>query len=66
MDLRLLDCSWMERQQGSQSGHRGRRRAYVGRVLAAIVHSAMLALVFIGVVMFGFQAWINNVQNLAQ
>ena len=33
-------------------------------ILAAIVHSAMLALVFIGVVMFGFQAWINNVQTL--
>jgi ACS family hexuronate transporter-like MFS transporter len=33
-------------------------------VLAATAESAILALVFIGVVMFGFQAWINNVQTL--
>ncbi len=33
-------------------------------ILAVMADSAMLALAFIGVVMFGFQAWINNVQTL--
>jgi MFS transporter, ACS family, aldohexuronate transporter len=32
---------------------------------AAITHSAMLALVFIAVVLFGFQSWIGNVQTLS-
>jgi ACS family hexuronate transporter-like MFS transporter len=33
-------------------------------ILAAIVQSAMAALALIAVVLFGFQAWINNVQTL--
>src|SRR3989440_659034 len=33
-------------------------------ILAAFAHDAMVALVFIGVVLFGFQVWINNVQTL--
>lgn len=33
-------------------------------ILAAFVNDAMLALVLIGVVLFGFQVWINNVQTL--
>ena len=32
---------------------------------AAITHSAMSALVFIAVVLFGFQSWIGNVQTLS-
>jgi ACS family hexuronate transporter-like MFS transporter len=33
-------------------------------ILAAFAHDAMVALVLIGVVLFGFQVWINNVQTL--
>ena len=33
-------------------------------ILAAYVHSAVAALVLIGIVLFGFQAWIGNVQTL--
>lgn len=33
-------------------------------ILAVRVNSPILALVFIGIVLFGFQAWINNVQSL--
>jgi ACS family hexuronate transporter-like MFS transporter len=33
-------------------------------ILAAFVSSPMIALVLIGVVLFGFQVWINNVQTL--
>jgi MFS transporter, ACS family, aldohexuronate transporter len=33
-------------------------------ILAAFVNDAMVALVLIGVVLFGFQVWINNVQTL--
>ena len=33
-------------------------------ILAAAAESAMVALAFIAVVLFGFQAWINNVQTL--
>ena len=33
-------------------------------IIAAFVHDAMVALVLIGVVLFGFQVWINNVQTL--
>jgi ACS family hexuronate transporter-like MFS transporter len=33
-------------------------------ILAALVASAMSALAFISVVMFGFQSWINNVQTM--
>jgi MFS transporter, ACS family, hexuronate transporter len=33
-------------------------------VLAARVHSAMAALAFIAIVLFGFQSWISNVQTL--
>jgi ACS family hexuronate transporter-like MFS transporter len=29
-----------------------------------VAHSAAVALTFIGIVMFGFQAWINNVQTM--
>src|SRR6266516_649517 len=34
-------------------------------IFAAFAHDAMVALVLIGVVLFGFQAWINNVQTLS-
>jgi len=33
-------------------------------ILAAFAHDAMVALILIGVVLFGFQVWINNVQTL--
>ncbi|MFN2578213.1 MAG: MFS transporter [Pyrinomonadaceae bacterium] len=33
-------------------------------ILAAFAHDAMVALALIGVVLFGFQVWINNVQTL--
>jgi ACS family hexuronate transporter-like MFS transporter len=33
-------------------------------IFAAFAHNAMVALVLIGVVLFGFQVWINNVQTL--
>ena len=33
-------------------------------ILAATAKNAMTALAFIGIVMFGFQSWINNVQTL--
>src|SRR6266513_1732257 len=33
-------------------------------VFAAFAHDAMVALILIGVVLFGFQVWINNVQTL--
>lgn len=33
-------------------------------ILAAFANDAMVALVLIGVVLFGFQVWINNVQTL--
>jgi ACS family hexuronate transporter-like MFS transporter len=33
-------------------------------IFAAFAHDAMVALVLIGVVLFGFQVWINNVQTL--
>jgi ACS family hexuronate transporter-like MFS transporter len=33
-------------------------------IVAAFSSSAMVALAFIGVVLFGFQVWINNVQTL--
>jgi len=33
-------------------------------ILAAFAHNAMVALALIGVVLFGFQVWINNVQTL--
>jgi ACS family hexuronate transporter-like MFS transporter len=33
-------------------------------IFAAFVNDAMVALVLIGVVLFGFQVWINNVQTL--
>jgi len=33
-------------------------------ILAAFAHDAMVALGLIGVVLFGFQVWINNVQTL--
>lgn len=33
-------------------------------ILAAFSHNAMVALALIGVVLFGFQVWINNVQTL--
>jgi ACS family hexuronate transporter-like MFS transporter len=33
-------------------------------ILAAFAHNTMVALVLIGVVLFGFQVWINNVQTL--
>jgi MFS transporter, ACS family, hexuronate transporter len=33
-------------------------------IAAAFAHDAMVALVLIGVVLFGFQVWINNVQTL--
>ena len=33
-------------------------------VPAALAHNAMLALFFIGLVTFGFQSWINNVQTM--
>lgn len=33
-------------------------------ILAAIAQDAMVALILIGVVLFGFQVWINNVQTL--
>lgn len=33
-------------------------------IVAAFVNDAMLALALIGVVLFGFQVWINNVQTL--
>jgi ACS family hexuronate transporter-like MFS transporter len=33
-------------------------------ILAAFVNDPMLALVLIGIVLFGFQVWINNVQTL--
>ncbi len=33
-------------------------------ILAAMAHTAMAALAFIAVVLFGFQSWINNVQTL--
>src|ERR1700722_7774137 len=33
-------------------------------ILAATAHSAAAALAFIASVLFGFQAWINNVQTL--
>ncbi len=33
-------------------------------ILAALAHTAMAALAFIAIVLFGFQAWINNVQTL--
>ena len=33
-------------------------------ILAAFVSNAFLALALIGVVLFGFQVWINNVQTL--
>src|SRR5438874_6268297 len=33
-------------------------------ILAAFAHEAMVALVLIGVVLFGFPVWINNVQTL--
>jgi ACS family hexuronate transporter-like MFS transporter len=33
-------------------------------IFAAFTHNAMVALVLIGVVLFGFQVWINNVQTL--
>jgi MFS transporter, ACS family, hexuronate transporter len=33
-------------------------------IFAAFAHDAMAALVLIGVVLFGFQVWINNVQTL--
>src|SRR4030095_11134523 len=35
-----------------------------GGIFAAFAHDAMVALVLIGVVLFGFQVWINNVQTL--
>jgi len=33
-------------------------------IFAAFAHDAMVALILIGVVLFGFQVWINNVQTL--
>lgn len=33
-------------------------------IFAAFAHNAMVALALIGVVLFGFQVWINNVQTL--
>jgi MFS transporter, ACS family, aldohexuronate transporter len=33
-------------------------------IFAAFAHDAMVSLVLIGVVLFGFQVWINNVQTL--
>lgn len=33
-------------------------------IFAAFVHDSMVALALIGVVLFGFQVWINNVQTL--
>ena len=33
-------------------------------IVAAFAHDAMVALTLIGVVLFGFQVWINNVQTL--
>lgn len=33
-------------------------------ILAAFAHDAMVALILIGIVLFGFQVWINNVQTL--
>jgi ACS family hexuronate transporter-like MFS transporter len=33
-------------------------------IFAAFAHDAMVALMLIGVVLFGFQVWINNVQTL--
>jgi ACS family hexuronate transporter-like MFS transporter len=33
-------------------------------IIAAFAHDAMVALALIGVVLFGFQVWINNVQTL--
>ena len=33
-------------------------------IFAAFAHDQIVALALIGVVLFGFQAWINNVQTL--
>lgn len=53
------------------SSDRARKSVMIGGMLcmcagvfAAGAQSAMLALAFIAVVLFGFQAWINNVQTL--
>jgi ACS family hexuronate transporter-like MFS transporter len=54
---------------GWMSGHLIARGWSVDRarklvILIAFAHDAMVALVLIGVVLFGFQVWINNVQTL--